>query len=338
MNNDLKFARKKFHSSFKLYEMKKTKIPGSWGVIDDICEDIFVLRMLKQRNVYEVIKTKIVLFVSSNGVVESNISAYSTETELKLFEEIDKGNTPINIFSNYLHCPIDILDVGINSKSSWKNIENHKVNFGTKNIIVEDAMTRDECLKCLSVGQKKAKKICEEEYDLICLGEMGLGNTTISTVILSVLLGIKPEKITGYGAGIDKHNKEKKREIIETLVDNYINTSTSDFDILKLLERFGGFEIVAEVGFILEATKNRTLILIDGYITSIAALLASSIDENVTDYLIFSSLSAEPGHKYILDYLNKKTLLDLKLRMGQGTAATLALGMLNPAFQFYFGG
>ena len=331
--------QKRFSREFKLFENKLVKIPGSWGHIDEICKAIYIFRRLKKCSINQRVNIEVLLFISSNGVIDAGVSNYNSVTEEKVYQLIDNGQAPINYFSSIIDCSPKVIDVGVNSNMTWKNIDSKKIRKGTRNITIEDAMTTSEFLDTIDVGRACAKKYINKQTDIVCLGEMGLGNTTTSSVIIAILLGLTAEQVCGSGTGISENKLKLKKNILQKLIDNYKKLpgyTFSNKEINNILRKFGGFEIVAEVAFILETVKSQCLILIDGYITSVAAYIAYLLDSEVGNFLVFASYSVEPGHKYILEAMNRRAILDVGLCMGQCTGSLFLANMLRPALNFYF--
>jgi len=203
---------------------------------------------------------------------------------------------------------------------------------GTRNMAKGPAMTKDEAEKCIHVGIELAMKYADLGYSLFGTGEMGIGNTTPSSAIIAALSGLSPREVTGRGTGVDDEAFENKIRVIEKALE--VNSPDSK-DPVDVLAKVGGAEIGGIAGLCLGAASKRIPVLIDGFISTAGALIACEIEPKVRDYLIASHKSVERGHEAMLDMMGLKPLLDLDLRLGEGTGAALSMNIVEGALRIY---
>jgi nicotinate-nucleotide--dimethylbenzimidazole phosphoribosyltransferase len=242
------------------------------------------------------------------------------------------GGAGINVLSNYVGAKVVVVDMGVKGEINnlHPNFKREKVNHGTKNFLQEPAMSRKEAIEAIERGMKVMEE--EKVVDIVGVGDMGIGNTTSASAIIAVISGVKVEKVTGRGTGIDDVTFSRKVKVIEKALSLH---NPNPEDPIDILSKVGGFEIGGITGVILQASSRRIPIVIDGFISTAGALLASKIEPKVKNYLIASHLSQEVGHKIMLKELNLIPLLDLNLRLGEGTGAVLGMGLVEAGVRIY---
>lgn len=335
MNKYVKFTKKEKQSylKYKLYEAKLLKIPGALGVLDEIAEKVFYLKKDKK------IRGIVSIFLGDSGVEREGVSNISLKVEHNVFKKIATNNAPINIICRH-SASLNVFDVGTCMKEVPRGIYDYRINKGTRNIHYGNAMTEEEMEKCLQTGRVIAKKYKDPNFfNILMLGEMGIGNTTIISIICCLILKLSPTDVCDIGSGISNRNQFKKKyQIIENSVEKF-RRQYGDVDksnIFKLLYMFGCYEVIAEIGFILEAKHNGDLIIVDGAITATAVLAASILDNKVENNIIFSHMSDEKAGQEILKHFKRKAILDLRMRMGEGTGAALCFNVIKPVLEVYF--
>lgn len=281
----------------------------------------------------KVSRKNIVVMAGDHGVVSEGVSQFPKEVTVQMVGNFVNGGAGINVLSRLNHCSVTVVDMGIAADLSAlvesKKIISHKVAWGTKNMFREPAMTTGEARKAVEAGIRVALDL-DSSTDVFGTGEMGIGNTTPSTAIASVITGVLCSEIAGRGTGLNSESLQHKIEIIEKSIKLHC---PSKRDPLDLLSKVGGFEIGGLAGLILGAASLRKPIVVDGFISTAAALLASEFCSNTIDYMIPAHQSAEAGHKVMLDYLGLKPLLSLDLRLGEGTGSALAMNLIDAAFR-----
>lgn len=273
-------------------------------------------------------KKNVVIMCADNGVVEEGVSSCPQSLTYTVSNNFTKGITGINVLSNFVGSDITVVDIGIAKEVNNPKIIDRKVRFGTDNMVNGPAMTREEAIKAIEAGIEIVDNLAKEGYNLFGTGEMGIGNTTTSAAVLSVLSGLDVEQCTGKGAALTEEAFENKKRVIERAIE--INNPNKE-DIIDVIAKVGGLDIAGLCGCFLGAAKNRIPIVIDGFISSAAALCAYRLNNNVKDFIFPSHLSAEPGAQYMMKEMGLSPMLNLRMRLGEGTGCTLGFNIIEAA-------
>jgi nicotinate-nucleotide--dimethylbenzimidazole phosphoribosyltransferase len=303
-----------------------TKPPGSLGVLETLS---IKMAGIRGEQFPQVKKKVVVVMAADHGVVAEGVSAYPSEVTRQMVANFAKGGAAINVLARHVGAQVIVVDVGV--AADLINIEGiriKKVRKGTYNFSKGPAMTREEAIFCLEVGIGMAEELAEQGFDLLATGDMGIGNTTAASAILAVFTGQVLDRVVGYGTGISDGVWEHKKEVIKASLK--LNTPDKD-DPIDVLAKVGGLEIGAIAGLILGGAAKRLPVVIDGFISGAAALLASKLSPQVSEYMIASHVSAEPGHKLLLNEVGLKPMLYMDMRLGEGTGAVLALSLVEAA-------
>lgn len=306
---------------------KKMKPIGSLGKLEELAIQISGIT----GNLDNTISKKLHLVASAdNGIVEEGVSSCPVEYTKIVSEAMLSKIAAIGILCDTLDVDFKLVDIGIagNIDREYPNLYRKKIKMGTNNFVYEPAMTNDECIKAIEVGIS----IVEEnlDYDIFSNGEMGIGNTTTSSAILYALTGENLDLIVGRGGGLSDQGLIKKKKIIKEAIEKY---NLFENDPIEILRCVGGLDIACMVGFYLGCAANSKPILIDGFISSVAALLAQKINPETVDYMIATHKSEEPGMAIISKNLGRKTFLDMNMRLGEGTGAVLAYPVIISALE-----
>ncbi|MDO7085438.1 nicotinate-nucleotide--dimethylbenzimidazole phosphoribosyltransferase [Pseudocolwellia sp. AS88] len=325
----------KFETEIKDKINQKTKPVGSLGQIEDIALQLASIQSNKAGKLISNItinKPVAVIFAGEHGISEERISIAPSCVTRQMVQTFLTGNAAINCFCTANNIDLKIVDAGIVEPitKAYPNLINMRLGAGTKNFVNESAMTDEQVELGLSYGEQVVTPIIENGTNLLIFGEMGIGNTSSATAITSRLIFADVDLCVGVGTGITAEQLFKKKSLIEKALKRFSSNAP-----LTVLKEVGGFEIVEMTGAILAAAKAGISILVDGFIVSTAALLACRINNNVRDYLIFAHESDEFGHQLLLAHLKAKPLLNLGLRLGEGTGAAIALPLLKSAAAFY---
>jgi len=273
----------------------------------------------------------VVIMAGDHGVVSEGVSAYSNEVTVQMIHNFARGGAGINVLSEQAKARVVVVDVGVagnlDDLVTTGAVISRRVGSGTQNIAKGPAMSREDAIRSIEVGIQMAKEL-SPTTDLFATGEMGIGNTTPSSAIVSVLCDIAPEFVTGCGTGIDEIKRVKKAQII---MRSLMTNCPDPADPIDVLSKIGGYEIGAIAGFILGCAAEKKPVLVDGFISTAAALIAQSLCQLSADYMIASHQSVEPGHIVAWAKLKKHPLLDLNLRLGEGTGAVLAMHLVEAA-------
>ncbi len=304
---------------------KLTKPKGSLGVLEDIAVRLAGI----QRRAHPVIGDKrVVVCVGDHGIVQEKVSAFSTDTTKLMVINFLKGGAGINVLSRTVGANVVVADIGMAADFSHPGLINLKIKKGTDNFIYGPAMSREEAVAAVEAGILLAEKQIKEGATLLAAGDMGIGNTTACSAVLAALTGVDPKEITGRGSGIDERALAKKIALItKALTVNKPNAA----DGLDVLAKVGGLEIGAMAGLFIGGAALGVPVVIDGFIAATAALLADKIAPLCRHYMFASHLSAEPGHQKIMEILKLTPVLQLNMRLGEGTGAVLAFPLLEAA-------
>jgi nicotinate-nucleotide--dimethylbenzimidazole phosphoribosyltransferase len=275
-------------------------------------------------------KKCIIIMAADNGVCEEGVSACPQEITQIQTINFTRGITGVNVLSRHAGSDIRIVDVGVNGTIEDDRILSRKVALGTQNMAVGPAMTEEQMYKAIRAGMEVVEGLVMKGYDLLGTGEMGIGNTTSSSAVLMGLTGISSELAVGRGAGLSDEAFLHKKQVIERALDvNRVNPE-DPFDVLR---KVGGFDIAGLVGCFLAAAYHKTPVVIDGFISSAAALVAYRINPLVKDYMIASHISAEPGFTVMMKEIGLRPFLDLGMRLGEGTGCALAFSVVEASLK-----
>jgi nicotinate-nucleotide--dimethylbenzimidazole phosphoribosyltransferase len=308
---------------------EKTKPLGALGKLEDIALKI---SLIQNTLIPKIVEPTIIVFASDHGISSSGVSAYPSEVTYQMVLNFLNGGAAINVFCRQNNIKIKIVDAGVNFDfHKNENLINAKIAHGTKNFLTEPAMSFNECESAILKGAGIVEAIYNEGCNTIGFGDMGIGNTSSASIIMSLLSNLPIEKCVGPGTGLNKKGMKKKLKILEKAIQNHPDVSRKP---LSILSTFGGFEIAMICGAILKAAELKMVIIIDGFIVTSAFLIAFKINKHVKDYCIFSHLSDEKGHKKILKELNIEPLLKLNMRLGEGTGAAVSFPIIQSAVNF----
>lgn len=272
----------------------------------------------------------ILVFAADHGVARHSVSLYPARVSGQVAAAAARGETAIGVLTRGLPAELVVVDVGL-SGTDQPGVLGHRVAEGSADITVGPAMTPDQLKAGVAAGHSLAAALAERS-DVIVLGEIGIGNTTVAATLLAALTGLSPEAVCGRGTGLDAQGLERKRATIAAALR--ANTANRD-DPLECLRRLGGHEFTALVGAMLATAAARRLILLDGFAVGVAALVACRLQPAVRDYLIAGHRSAEPAHAHVLTELGLEPLLDLRLRLGEGSGAALAVPLIGLAARLH---
>lgn len=302
-----------------------TKPIGSLGKLETITAKIMSIFGKIQPMTFK--KTTIIM-CADNGVVEEGVSACPQSVTHTVTENFTKDITAISKLSTFFGSDTTIIDIGVKGEFNNPLIHHYKVLDGTNNMTYGPAMTQEEVLKAINTGIQMVDKLVASGYNLLGTGEMGIGNTTTSAAVLCALEGLPVDLVTGKGAGITPSQHKLKQEVILKAIK--LNNPREQ-DVIDVLSKVGGLDIAGLCGCFLGAAKNKTPIVIDGFISAVAALCAFRLAPNTIDYMFPSHLSQEPGIGYVMDILGLKPFLNLDLRLGEGSGCPIAFNIIESA-------
>lgn len=306
-----------------------TKPLGSLGKLEDMVKQI---AGITGELFPKVDNKKVVIMCSDNGVVDEGVSQAPKSITSIVTRNFMRGITGINIFTRHTGSDIVVVDIGVDDEISCEGILNRKIRKGTSNIAHGQAMTREEALTAIETGIDIVRNLKEQGVNLLGTGEMGIGNTTTSSAITSILTGQPIDVMVGRGAGLTGEGLKKKIDVVKQAIK--VNKPDRD-DPVDVLAKVGGFDIAGLTGCFIGAAAFRIPVLIDGFISSAAALAAVSIKPEIRNFILPSHGSAEPGSKAVMEYLEMEPILNLGMRLGEGTGAALAFHIIDAAITAY---
>ncbi|MEE9322033.1 MAG: nicotinate-nucleotide--dimethylbenzimidazole phosphoribosyltransferase [Granulosicoccus sp.] len=305
---------------------QKTKPPGSLGQLELLAAQLAML----QNSLKPVVDpARIVVFAGDHGITAEGVSAFPAEVTAQMMSNFAGGGAAVCVLSAANSVGVEVVDVGVNANlSGIDTIVHASIARGTRNYFLEAAMSVDECEAAKAVGQAAVTRAVDDGVVCLGLGEMGIGNSTSAAAIIAMLLDIPANEITGRGTGVDDAVLLHKTQIVQQSINLHRPACTNSMSVLR---HVGGFELAAIVGAMIEASRISLPVLVDGFISTAAALVAVRHDASVRRVLIFSHQSAEAGHGRVLEALDANPLLKLSMRLGEGSAAALALPLLRAA-------
>jgi len=309
-----------------------TKPQGSLGRLEQLAKQIAGITGKENPP----LKNKVIFTLAADhGVTEEGVSAYPSEVTPQMVYNFLRGGAGINVLARQVDARVIVVDMGVSEElrianGGLRNFKNKKINNGTRNFTKGPAMTREEAVKSVETGIRLVEEEIPNGLDIIGTGDMGIGNTTPSSAITAVFTAEAVENITGRGTGINDAAFRNKIAAIKKAME--INKPNPD-DGLDVLARVGGYEIGGIAGVILGAARHRIPVLADGFISGAGALIAMSLCKRVSDFIIASHCSQEQGHKLALKRMGLNPLLDLNLRLGEGTGAALAMNLCEAAIR-----
>ena len=303
-----------------------TKPPGSLGRLEEVARRLAGLQGTVRPSVR---RKRIYTMAGDHGVVAEGVSAYPREVTAQMVYNFLRGGAAINVLARHVGAEVVVVDMGVDHDfGGVEGLVHAKVARGTRNLAREPAMTREEALAALGTGVNLGMRAAEEGVDLVGIGEMGIGNTTPAAAILAAFSGAAPEEVVGRGTGVDDQGLARKAEAVRRGLG--VNRPDPS-DPLDVLHKVGGYEIAGMAGVCLGAAARGTPVVVDGFIASAGALVAVRLAPAVSDYLFLSHRSQERGHGRMVEVLGQRPLLDMEMRLGEGTGAALAMGLIEAA-------
>ncbi len=310
----------------------KTKPLGALGRLEEIALQIGLIQQTTKPVVQH---PHIVVFAGDHGIAKTGlVNAYPQEVTAQMVLNFAQGGAAINVFCRQNQLTLKVVDAGVNYDFAPDQtaIINAKTGYGTKNYLNEPAMTLAEAEQAIEKGRSIVRQLAADGCNCIGFGEMGIGNTSSATLIMSAITGLPVVEFTGRGAGLNDDQLQKKIDTLQQVYTKHA-LSTLGQQPLELLSRVGGFEIAMMAGAYLEAVQQNMIVLVDGFISTAAMLIANEISSVIT-HCIFAHTSQEAGHEKILRHLGVTPLLHLSMRLGEGTGAALAIPMIQAAVNF----
>ncbi len=302
-----------------------TKPGGSLGRLEDFARRVVIITGKENPNLSRKV---IFTMAGDHGVTEEGISAYPQAVTAQMVYNFLRGGAAINVLARHVGAKVIIVDMGVAAKlEPHPDLVSKKVGSGTRNFARGPAMTREEAVRSLEAGIEVVESVnAGDGIDILGTGDMGIGNTTASSAIAAVITGKPVPDVTGRGTGIDDHTYARKIDVIQKALDVNDPDPENPIDVLA---KVGGYEIGGLAGAVLAGAANRIPVVIDGFISSVAALIAVEIKPAVKEYLFAAHKSVEIGHRAVLDRMRLTPILDLNMRLGEGTGGVLGMSLID---------
>ena len=309
-----------------------TKPPGSLGRLEEIVRRYAAIR---RDHGARFGRAAITVFVADHGVAAEGVSAYPQAVTVEMLRNIASGGAAISVLAKRFGYELRVIDIGVATDTSAKpfpGVTYQRVGAGTSNFAREAAMTAEQVRRALEIGIGTANELINSGVTLIGIGEMGIANSTSAAAVLCALTGLEPARIVGRGTGLDDAGVRRKIAVIERALELHRKSLRDGESILAAL---GGFEIAGMAGVCLGSAARSVPVVVDGFIATAAAAAATHMCKTLMRYLFFSHCSAEGGHKLVLESLAARALLDLEMRLGEGTGAALAMNVIESALELF---
>jgi len=323
---EIKPLDRKAMEAARVRQDELTKPGGSLGRLEELSVQI---AGIKGKIISGFDRKAIITMAADHGVVTEGVSLYPQEVTRQMVFNFLNGGAGINVLARFIGARVVVVDMGVaGDLPAHPNLISKKIALGTKNMAKQAAMPPDEALRAIEAGIEIVEGEVAKGLDIVGTGDMGIGNTTASSAICAAITGESVEKVTGRGVGLPNEQLAHKAQIIQKVLE--LN-KPNPRDPIDVLARVGGFEIGGLAGVMLGAAAHRVPVVIDGFISGAAALIATELSPGLKDYLIAAHLSAESGHKVLLQYLGLTPLLNLGMRLGEGTGAALGMAIVEVA-------
>ena len=313
---------------------QKTKPKGALGQLESLAKQVAQVQLSRDPKAKKLHITQpgLLVFAGDHGIAQYGVSIAPSEVTSQMVANFVHGGAAVNVFCRQMGFNLEVIDAGIMAPLGLKGVTEHRLGNGTAAIHLAPAMTLEQVKQGFEAAHEVVERHVLSGCNLIALGEMGIGNTSSAAAIMAALLELDVNTCVGRGTGIDDKTFALKKALINEALKLHRPKLASPVHVLAYL---GGFEIVQMTGAILAAAEQKILVLIDGFISTAAALVAVRLHPAARDYLVFAHESEEQGHKLMLTHLSAQPILSLGLRLGEGTGAALALPIVQAAVNFY---
>ena len=314
-----------------------TKPRGSLGRLESLAVQLALIGAAAGRGALPLADpARIYTCAADHGVADQGVSLFPRAVTGQMVRNFLNGGAAINIFCRAAGVDLAVVDAGVKGTvfPNAANLIRRKIREGTADISLGPAMTRNECLQAVELGLDLAAQAASEGFQIVGTGEMGIANTTSATALFCAFLGLAPEMVTGPGTGLDEDGVRRKARVIRTALEAN-REAVAGREPLRILAALGGLEIACLAGLILGAAARKLAVVVDGFISTAAYVAAWKCRPLVREYVFFAHGSAEPGHRIVLEHLDIRPILELEMRLGEGTGAALAIPILRAAAAMY---
>lgn len=320
------------HVAAQQRQKQLTKPPGSLGQLELVAERLAAMQACVKPAIENV---KITVFAADHGIAKEGVSAFPQEVTAEMVRNFARGGAAISVLANELSARLEVVNVGtVTDIESLPGVIDLRVAAGSANFAKQAAMSEGQLQQAMAAGYDAAERAQQEGCQLFIAGEMGIANTSPATAITCALLQCDVADIVGPGTGLDQDGISRKADVIKRALDLH---QLSDDDVMGVLQCVGGFEIAAIIGSYIRCAQLGITIVVDGFIASAAALAATRISTAVGDWMFFAHASAEPGHRRMMQAMNARPLLDLDMRLGEGSGAATAVATMRLAVALHNG-
>lgn len=317
-------------SAARARQQQLTKPPGSLGRLEELA-CWFAGRL--RTPIPQLTHTEIFVFAADHGVAARGVSAFPQSVTAQMLSNFATGGAAINVLAELENCRIEVVNVGVAGNPDLpRSVRNESVRPGTRDLFVEAAMTDDELQAALRVGERCASEAIRRGAQLLIAGDMGIANTTAAACLICAFTNARPEQVVGRGTGVDDVGLARKTEVVAGAVSR---ARAASADPRQLFAQLGGLEIAAMAGLYIEAARSGIPVLLDGYISGAAALAAVMLEPAALRWMLASHRSAEGGHTFALQALGLEPLVDLGMRLGEGSGAALTLPIIKAALTLH---
>ena len=325
---DIKPLDEKAMTEARLRQDSLTKPQGALGRLEAVSIQIAGIKGNPRPRITQKV---IFTLAGDHGVTRDGVSAYPSEVTPQMVYNFLRGGAGINVLARHIGARVVVADLGVASVfERHPDLKDRKVAMGTRNMAEESAMSKQEAVRSIEAGIELVEEELTKGIDILGTGDMGIGNTTASSAITAAITGADVAAVTGRGTGLDDKAWEKKVKVIEKALKR---NRPDPKDAIDVLSKVGGFEIGGIAGVILAGARYRIPVVMDGFISGAAGLIAATLSPQVKPYLVASHQSAEHGHRVLLEYLSLKPLLNLDLRLGEGTGAALGIFLVEASLK-----
>ncbi len=314
-------------------QARLTKPAGALGALETVA---IRLAGLQATDKPQAARAAIVLFAGDHGVTAQGVSAYPSAVTVEMLKNFAAGGAAISVLARELGAPLTVVDAGTLAEAAIPGVIVDKPRRGTRDFASEPALTAEEVAYALEAGKRAVARVDEQGADIILFGDMGIGNTTSAAAVAAALLGRAPGEMVGAGTGLDEEGVARKAHVIAGAFARH-GLPRRDASPIEVLADVGGLEIAALAGATIAAAQARIPVLVDGFIVTSAVLAAVRLNPSCWPWLLFSHRSAEKGHRIVLDALAAEPILDLGMRLGEGSGAAIALSVVRLACSLHNG-
>ncbi len=330
LSSDIPVPDARAETAARARQQQLTKPPGSLGRLEEVA-CWFAARL--RNPTPHISRTEIFVFAADHGVAAQGVSAFPQSVTGQMVSNFAAGGAAINVLASLEDCRIEVVDVGVaGDAESPRGVRKARIRAGTRDLSLEAALTEAELSAALDVGAQCSREAVQRGAQLLIAGDMGIANTTAAACLICAFTNAPPEQVVGRGTGVDDVGLARKREVVTAAL---ARVSTSKTDSRQIFAQVGGLEIAAMAGFYIEAARQGVPVLLDGYISSAAALGAVALEPGALRWMLASHRSAEAGHSIALQALGLEPLMDLRMRLGEGSGAAVTLPIIKAALALH---